>query len=71
MTVNYTELTDEEVYNALLEANSTLIKNYYQKKALPPSEAEKMIENFRKLYFPSCQEDLKFRGARHYGKKEN
>jgi len=68
LTVNLTDLSDEEVYNALLDANSRLIKNYHQKKA--QKEAQKMIDNFKRVYFPKDTEDMKFRGARHY-KKEN
>lgn len=68
LTVNYTTLSDDEVYAALLEANSRLIKNHYQKKNKSQSEAEMMIENFKKVYFPSRPEDVKFRGARHYDK---
>ena len=70
MTVNFTNMSDEEVYSALLQANTRLIKNYYQKIYGKKEDAEKLIENFRKLYFPACEEDLKFRGARHYDKKD-
>lgn len=68
LTVNYTNLSDNEVYSALLEANSRLIRNHYQKKNKPASEAEVVIENFRRLYFPTRPEDVRFRGARHYDK---
>lgn len=32
LTVNFTELTDDEFYQALSEANKTLINNYFEKK---------------------------------------
>ncbi len=77
LTVNFTDMPDEEVYKALLNANPILIKNYYQKKAKLLNknkeeynrEAEEKIESFKKVYFPSSLEDLKFRGARHNVKK--
>ncbi len=71
ITVNFTEMSDEEVYAALFAANSKLIRNFFQKKGSPESEAENMIESFRKVYYPSCPEDLRFRGARHYDKTES
>jgi radical SAM superfamily enzyme YgiQ (UPF0313 family) len=67
LTVNFTTMPDDDVYAALLDANSTLIRNYFSKKG-SPEEAEPMIESFRKIYFPTNMEDLKFRGARHYSK---
>lgn len=68
LTVNYTNLSDSEVYAALLDANSRLIKNHYKKKNKSLVEAEVMIAKFRRLYFPTCPEDVRFRGARHYDK---
>lgn len=70
LTVNFTNMTDEEVYQALLSANSKLIKNYFIKKGESILNADAMIENFRRLYFPKCPEDLKFRGARKYARKD-
>ena len=32
LTVNFTQLSDEEFYNCLRDANIRLIKNYYHKK---------------------------------------
>ena len=32
LAVNFTEMSDEEFYGALLEANLTLINNYYEHK---------------------------------------
>ena len=29
-----------------------------------------MINNFKRVYFPKCLEDMKFRGARHYDKEK-
>ncbi len=68
LTVNYTNLSDDEVYAALLDANSRLIKNYFRKKNRLEAEAVAMIDNFRRLYFLTRPEDAKFRGARHYHK---
>jgi len=74
LTVNFTGLPDNEVYSALLEANTRLINNHFSKKQ-PSNEvdakanARKEVANFKKLYFPASPEDLKFRGSRHYNKK--
>ncbi|MFA7707427.1 MAG: radical SAM protein [Candidatus Pacearchaeota archaeon] len=67
LTVNFTNLSDEEVYNALLEANSRLIKNYFNKRS--EEQAQQMIAGFKRVYFPKSLEDIRFRGARHYNKK--
>jgi len=68
LTINFTEMLDKEVYQALFEANTILIRNYYKKIGGAEEEANKKIEQFRRLYFPKKPEDLKFRGARHYAK---
>ncbi len=78
LTVNYTNMTDGEVYDALFKANSILIKNHFQKRVELFKEekkdcdlkAEQLIASFKKVYFPQNFEDLRFRGARHYGKKD-
>lgn len=70
LTVNFTNLTEDEIYHALLNANSKLIRNYFIKKGAPQAGAEAMIDNFKRLYFPKNAEDLKFRGARHYNKND-
>ena len=77
MTVNFTDLPDSEVYSALFNANSILVKNHFDKKAKLFNEdkkecdlkAEQLIESFKRVYFPQTPEDFKFRGARHYNKK--
>lgn len=69
LTVNFTDISDEDVYRALLAANTKLIKNYFTKKKGSMADALAMIDSFKKLYFPECPEDLKFRGARKYAKK--
>jgi len=67
LTVNFTNLSDDEVYEALLAANSILIRNYFNKKS--EEQAQQMIDNFKRVYFPKSIEDLRFRGARTYTKK--
>ncbi len=77
LTVNFTEMSDQEMYSALLEANSILIKNHFNKRVKLFKEnkeecdlkAEAMIDSFKRVYFPKMGVDLKFRGARHYLKK--
>lgn len=55
LAVNFTELTDEEFHEALLEANTKLLKNYYN------SILDKNLENVKKLYL---EKDANFRGFR-------
>lgn len=56
LTVNFTNMSDEEFHRCLLEANTRLLKNYYQKKLLAT------IEQTKKLYL---DKDVSFRGYRH------
>ena len=78
MTVNFTDFSSEEVYKLLFRANSLLIRNHFSKRATLFHEngvecalkARQMIESFKRVYFPQTAEDLRFRGARHYSKKE-
>ena len=56
LTVNLTDLSDGEVYEALKEANIRLLENYYNTKK------EGMIRRTVKLY-DEC--DVTFRGFRH------
>lgn len=77
LTVNFTDMSDEEAHSVLLEANSTLITHHFnarvklfkEDKKECDAKAKEMIESFRKVYFPKKKSDLKFRGARHYLKK--
>ncbi|KXS40473.1 MULTISPECIES: B12-binding domain-containing radical SAM protein [unclassified Candidatus Frackibacter] len=55
LSVNFTELSDEEFHKALYEANKTLIENYYK------HQLDSSIETAKKLYF---ELDETFRGFR-------
>lgn len=55
MAINFTELTDDEYYNALMAANNTLLLNYFDKRK------DECIETTRKLYL---ERDASFRGFR-------
>lgn len=55
VSVNFTELSDDEFNLALLSANRVLIKNYHRK------QTEKAIDSARKLYM---ERDVNFRGYR-------
>lgn len=55
LTVNFTDMSDEEFYQCLLEANTTLLKYYYQKKL------ESVLSQTQKLYLTR---DSSFRGFR-------
>lgn len=55
MAVNFTDLTDEEFYHALYDANNTLLNNYFKKKQ----------ESFRKqTYSLYMERNSNFRGYR-------
>lgn len=56
LTCNFTELTDDEYYEALYWANSILLENYLKNA----KEANK--ERLDKLYI---QKDVNFRGFRY------
>ncbi|SNB47009.1 radical SAM protein [Geobacter sp. DSM 9736] len=56
LTVNFTDLSDEEYYDALCEANLTLLKNFSEKKY------QSMITQTKRLYY---EKDVSFRGFRH------
>lgn len=55
LSVNFTDLSDDEFHRVLLEANKTLLGNYYQ------HQLEKMIGVTEKLYL---EKDSSFRGFR-------
>lgn len=55
ISVNFTELDDDEFHMALFEANSSLMQNYFEKKKISS------VEQARKLY---VEKDSNFRGFR-------
>lgn len=79
LTVNFTDMSDTEVYYTLLEANSSLIRDHFNKRVRLLKEdktecdlkAEALIDSFKRVYFPKVEADLKFRGARHYSKEQS
>lgn len=56
LSINFTELTNEEFYNALYSANFALLHNYFKNKIF---SVEKQL---KRLYF---EKDATFRGFRH------
>ena len=61
MTVNFTNLTDEEYYRILLEANKKMVSCYFEK------QADTLINKFKNLYY---DKDFVFRGPRHSTAKD-
>ena len=57
LTVNFTDMSDDEFYSLIYQANAELVRWHYDGKASELNDA------FRKLYF---NQDYSFRGARHY-----
>jgi radical SAM superfamily enzyme YgiQ (UPF0313 family) len=56
LSVNFTQLSDEEFHSSLCEANKILLRNYYNRIL------EKTIEQTEELYL---ERDITFRGYRH------
>jgi hypothetical protein len=56
LTVNFTNLTDEQFYQALYDANLTLTSDYYAHQLISTRDVMK------KMYF---ERDASFRGFRH------
>ena len=56
LTVNFTEMSDDEFNIALLEVNTKLIKNYFERKS------REAIDQSNRLYL---EKDVSFRGYRH------
>ncbi len=56
LTVNFTELPDNEFYKLLFEANKEVAESYYK------TISDVTVEGFRRCYF---ENDLSFRGPRH------
>jgi len=65
ITVNFTDLNENEMYKQLYKANSELIKDYCKKANIPISEENNLIKDFYNLYF---KKNFKFRGVRSYAK---
>lgn len=55
LTVNFTDMSDDEFYNCLVDANTKLIKNYYNK------QCTSALTNAENLY---TNKDTEFRGFR-------
>jgi hypothetical protein len=55
MSVNFTDLSDDEFHKALLKANTTLLENYFKNKM------SAAIETARNLYL---KKNSNFRGFR-------
>ncbi len=55
-TCNFTELSDDKLYDVIFESNKKLIKSYYD------YHCEKNISTHKKLYY---EKNITFRGVRH------
>ena len=56
LTVNFTDIPDDEFFQLMYDANQEIIGDYYKR------QESKMIENFGNIYF---KKDFDFRGFRH------
>lgn len=68
ITVNFTEIEMQEMYELLFDANRCLILDFFGNKNLPSTDLENTINKFKKLYFEG---DTAFRGARHYTRNQD
>lgn len=68
VTVNFTNIPNDEFYRMLFEANRELILDHYQHSKGNMQEAHQMIDNFYNLYFKGF---TKFRGARHFDRADD
>ncbi|MDP7195711.1 MAG: radical SAM protein, partial [SAR202 cluster bacterium] len=56
LTVNFTDIPDDEFYQLMYDANRKIIEDYYK------HQISEMTESFENIYF---KKDYDFRGARH------
>lgn len=68
ITVNFTNMTEADMYKALFEVNRDLILDHYEHTTKNETEALALIEKFYRLYFEG---DINFRGVRDYSRKTN
>ncbi len=67
LTVNFTDIPEKRFYESLFNANKELILDHYEHTSKNMEEANQLIGQFYNLYFKG---EYKFRGARHYDRKE-
>ncbi len=67
ITVNFTKYSLEDCYQLLFQANKDLIIDHYVHTGIRVKKTIRLIKDFYDLYFNG---KTNFRGARHYGKKE-
>jgi radical SAM superfamily enzyme YgiQ (UPF0313 family) len=65
ITVNFMDIPEKRVYELLFKVNQELIRDYYAHTSKDDDAANKLINDFRRLYFEGINT---FRGARHYNK---
>ena len=66
ITVNFTKMKEDYMYEALFDANCRLIQDHKMKGGISSEESYKLMRGFQKLYF---NKEYKFRGARKYEKR--
>jgi radical SAM superfamily enzyme YgiQ (UPF0313 family) len=65
VTVNFTDMPEEEMYKALFEVNRDLILDHYAHTTKDGAKALVLIDQLYRLYFEG---DLSFRGTRDYSR---
>lgn len=65
LTVNFTDIPDKKFFELLFAVNKDLILDYYEHTSKDMAAADKLIDEFSRLYFKG---EIAFRGARHYKK---
>jgi len=65
LTVNFTDIPDEQFYEILFKVNKELIIDHFKHTKQSWVQARRLIDAFHKLYF---EKETSFRGVRHYGR---
>ena len=66
LTVNFTDIPEDEFYKLLFDANKELLRDHFEHTS-QVKDADNLIQNFYNLYFKG---KVNFRGARNYKKKD-
>lgn len=67
VTVNFTDMTVERMYELLFETNKDLILDHFKHTNGDMKKANELIDGFYRLYFKG---ETKFRGARKYSEED-
>lgn len=67
VTFNFTDMTEQQMYEALYKANKELVLDHFEHTSKDMEAANEILNGFYNLYFKG---ETKFRGARQYTDKD-